>query len=181
MMDEGRLDASTSWQRPVARTWLYFFVALAPLTLTWSLTNPMFASPDENIHLIRSQGVVRGDFSSPYRTDGISDVVCFAFDSRVPADCQNLTWDADPMIEVEAADGYPPLFHFIAGIPNLVVSGLGGAYVTRIWLVSICSFLFALAATLLWIRRPNPWTIVGLLLGCTPMVVFLARQSTRRA
>ena len=83
MMDEGRVDASTSWQRPVARTWLDL-CGPGPTTLTWSLTNPMFASPDENIHLIRSQGVVRGDFSSPYRTDGISDVVCFALTRCAP-------------------------------------------------------------------------------------------------
>ena len=83
------------------------------------------------------------------------------------------------MIEVEAADGYPPLFHFIAGIPKSrrlrSRRRLRDADLARVHL----ELMFALVANSSGIRRPNPWTIVGLLLGCTPMVVFLsARQST---
>ena len=152
---------------------LYFLVALLPLTIAWSLTNPMFASPDEQVHLIRSQGAVRGDLASPYITDGISGDVCFAMDPTITADCQNLTWDASRITAADNADGYPPLFHFVAGIPNLFVSGLGGAYLTRIWLACICASLLALAAGLLWAWRPSPWTSTGFLLGCTPMVIFL--------
>jgi hypothetical protein len=154
--------------------WLYFIVALLPITIAWSLTNPMFGSPDENTHLIRAQGVVRGDLSSPYRTDGISGGVCFAFDGNITADCQNLTWDASRVTDSENADEYPPLFHFVAGIPNLFVSGLGGAYLTRMWLAGISSSLLALAAGLLWTWRPHPWITAGCLLGWTPMVIFLS-------
>ena len=164
---------SDSPQRVFLRASSYFLIALLPLTIAWSLTNPMFASPDEPVHLIRSQGVVRGDLTSPYDTDGISGGVCFAMDATVTADCQDLSWDASRTTAADNADGYPPMFHFVAGIPNLFVSGLGGAYLTRLWLGTICASLLALAAGLLWTWRPSRWTITGFLLGCTPMVIFL--------
>ena len=53
------------------RRWLVLFLALAPLAVTWSLVNPMLASPDETIHILRAQSIAAGDFSNPFTSDGL--------------------------------------------------------------------------------------------------------------
>lgn len=155
---------------------MWFFFAIAPLSISWALVNPMFASPDEPVHMVRAQGVVRGDFKEPYQTDGIpiSAVSCMAFDGKITADCMDLTWVDNSTPLDSTAETYPPLFHILAGVPSLFLHGLVGAYAMRIWMAVLCSSCFGIAATLLWRRNPRRWTVGGVVMATAPMVVFCA-------
>ena len=158
----------------ISKIWWLAFVAILPISFIWALSNPMFASPDEPAHMVRAQGVIRGDFSEPYLTDGIPTeaVTCMNFKPDVTADCMDLVWSDPNVPRFSPTDTYPPLFHLLAGIPSLVVHGLGGAYVMRLWLAVLCSAGFALAASILFQRSPSRWTILSVAMTLTPMVVF---------
>ncbi len=161
-------------KKRVARIWAKFLLILLPLPIVWALANPMFASPDESSHMIRAQGVIRGDLNEPYLTDGLpgGQVECMAFYWDVTANCMKLEWGAPNTPMQSPTDTYPPLFHGLAGVTSLFFSGLVGAYAMRIWLAIVCSMIMAWAGTLLWIRRPNCWSIGGVITATTPMVVF---------
>ena len=163
-----------SHKRRATRIWAKFILIFFPLTVVWALANPMFASPDEPSHMIRAQGVIHGDLKSPYITDGIpkNDVDCMAFYWDITANCMKMEWGAPKTPMTSPTDTYPPLFHGLAGIPSLFLNGLVGAYATRIWLALICAMVIAWSGTLLWTRRPNYWSIGGLIAASTPMVVF---------
>ena len=124
--------------------------------------------------MIRAQGAIHGDFKEPYVTDGLpgGEVACMAFYWDVTANCMKMKWGEPKTPMPSPTDTYPPLFHGLAGISSLFFSGLVGAYAMRIWLAIICSLIMAWAGTLLWIRRPNFWSIGGLITATTPMVVF---------
>jgi len=148
------------------------FAVLFPLLLLWSLSNPMFAAPDEPAHLLRAQGFSQFDFSSPYQTDGLplNEIDCLRFNADVTADCMDLVWQ-EPWNEFgTSTDGYPPLLHALAAIPNAMFDGLFATYATRIWLAIVNIALLSWAAVIS--LRRGTWALTGLMLGITPMVVF---------
>jgi hypothetical protein len=160
----------------VKRLWVGFFLMVFPLMVVWAVTNPMFASPDEPAHMVRAQGIVRGQLEGPYQVDGIpvDDIKCLAFHPEVSADCMALEWAEAPTFEDSTATNYPPLFHFLAGLPSLFVHGLTGAYVMRLWLAVLCAGLLAFAGAILVKRYPSRFMILGWALSVTPMVLFLS-------
>jgi hypothetical protein len=160
----------------VKRLWVGFFLMVFPLMVVWAVTNPMFASPDEPAHMVRAQGIVRGQLEGPYQVDGIpvDDIACLAFHPEVSADCMALEWAEAPTFEDSTATNYPPLFHFLAGLPSLFVHGLTGAYVMRLWMALICASLLAFAGALLFSRYPSRFMVLGWALSVTPMVLFLS-------
>jgi hypothetical protein len=148
------------------------FAVLFPLLLLWSLSNPMFAAPDEPAHLLRAQGFSQFDFSSPYQTDGLplNEIDCLRFNADVTADCMNLVWE-EPWNEFgTSTDGYPPLLHALAALPNAMFDGLFATYATRVWLAIVNIALLSWAAVIS--LRRGTWALTGLMLGITPMVVF---------
>lgn len=153
--------------------WLLIVLCILPLTLVWALANPMFGMNDEPAHMIRAQGVVRGDFSDPYPTDGLpgEQYNCVFWQAQT-ADCMNLDWGADGSMQSSPTNNYPPLFHLIAGVPSLFVSGLTGAYLMRVWLAMVCSAVLTWAIVLLLDRSPDRATLLGVSVGCTPMLIF---------
>lgn len=156
--------------------WWKFFLAVFPLMVVWSITNPMFASPDEPAHMVRAQGIVRGQLDGPYKVDGIpvEDIKCLAFKPEASSDCMTLEWAEAPTYEDSTATNYPPLFHFLAGLPSLFLQGLTGAYAMRIWMALICSSLLALTGSMLFSRYRNSFIALGWALSLTPMVLFLS-------
>lgn len=157
------------------RVWVLTMALLYPLCALWALTNPMFASPDEPAHMARAQGFARLDFSEPYETDGLpmTEQTCYAFNAAITADCADLTWGADGTTAVTRTRDYPPLFHTVAAVPALAFSGLGGAYAMRLWLAFVCCALVAWAAALMLRPGRSRWLILGLLMGLTPVSVFV--------
>ncbi|MFM8649874.1 MAG: DUF2142 domain-containing protein [Actinomycetota bacterium] len=149
---------------------------LAPLAVVWSLTNPMFASPDEPAHMARAQGFSRFDFSPPYETDGLpmSAPECFRFRAEVTADCADYTWGTDGAdVETKTRD-YPPLVQAVAAVPAVFAGGLTGAYFMRIWMGLVCCALLAWAGALLIRPGRGRWPVVGFALALTPMAVFVS-------
>jgi hypothetical protein len=154
--------------------WLLLVVALLPLGALWSLSNPMFASPDETVHMVRAQGLSAGDFTSPFVTDGppIDSILCFRFQPEVTAACQDLTW-GESGTEIDAGmDRYPPLFHVVAAVPAIFSSGLAGAYLMRIWVMTLSVVLVAFAGSILTRPDTGRWPLVGLFVAITPMALF---------
>lgn len=158
------------------RYWLCFFLAVFPPMVVWAVTNPMFASPDEPAHMVRSQGIVRGQLEGPYKVDGIpvDDVWCLAFKPEVSADCMALEWADAPTYEESTATNYPPLFHVLAGLPSLFVHGLLGAYAMRLWMALVCASVLAWAGAILFVHYRSRFVVLGWVLSITPMVLFLS-------
>jgi hypothetical protein len=133
----------------------------------------MFGMNDEPAHIIRAQGVVRGDFSDPYITDGVpGEQYNCVFWLGQTADCMDLTWQPDGTVQSSPTNNYPPLFHLIAGIPSIFFGGLFGVYLMRIWLAAVCVAILAWAIKLLLDRSPTRWALLGVSVGCTPMAIF---------
>ncbi|TEX47793.1 MAG: hypothetical protein B7C54_01635 [Acidimicrobiales bacterium mtb01] len=155
--------------------WLNLMAVLLPLSFVWALTNPMFASPDEPTHIARAQGFSRFDFSAPYETDGLpmNGADCYRFDANVTADCADLDWGANGTEVNTKTRDYPPLFHAVAAVPALFASGLGGAYVMRLWMAVVCSSLLAWAGALMIRRGGGRWPLAGFVIALTPMAVFV--------
>lgn len=168
------VDPQIAGSKSVAGLWAMFFAAIIPLSVVWSLTNPMFASPDEPAHMVRAQGVIRGDFKEPYDTDGVPTqaVTCMSFKWDITADCMDLSWSDKTSERDSPTDTYPPLFHLVAGLPTLVTHELIGAYSMRIWLAVVCCSLFALSGALLMSRSGDRWALSGLIMALSPMVIF---------
>jgi hypothetical protein len=160
----------------VRQRWRLLMSVLLPLGVTWALTNPMFASPDEPAHMARAQGFSRFDFSPPYETDGLpmDAPACYRFIANATANCADLAWGVDGIeVETKTRD-YPPLFHAVAAVPAFFVSGLGGAYVMRLWMAVVCCALLAWAGALLIRPGRGRWPVVGFALALTPMSVFVS-------
>lgn len=163
--------------RTKLRRWALLSAALFVLLAIWGAANPMFASPDETVHMVRAQGFADLDFSNPYRTDGIpiDEVRCYRFDPELSARCMNLVWPEGTVeIDASSTDGYPPLLHIIAAVPAVAVDGLGGAYVMRWWTALVVAAGFGFAAMLVTRPTMGRWPLVALVVAMTPQVLFIA-------
>ena len=146
------------------------------LIVAWALSNPMFAAPDEDLHLARAQSTWLGDMTPPYSTDGVpvEEVFCMAFQPDVTADCMDLAWGSPTSEQfLPTTDGYPPAFYVVAGVPTRLTGGLGGAYVVRLWLAGLCSVLLVAAISRLRALRDDDLGVVALMVALTPMSIFL--------
>jgi hypothetical protein len=165
---------SPSADATIRRRWGILFVALFPLAAIWALTNPILASPDETVHVARAQSIASGDFTNPFTTDGlpIDSIECFRFQPEVSAACQDLSWGPDGTQLRAPTEGYPPLYHSLAAVPAVFVSGLAGVYVMRVWMAAIVMALVAWAGVL--VSRPGfgPWPLTGFAVAMTPMALF---------
>lgn len=151
-------------------------VCLALWIGCWALANPMFAAPDEDLHLARAQSIWLGDMTPPYSTDGVpvEEVFCMAFQPNVTADCMDLAWGS-PTTEqfLPTTNGYPPAFYVVAGVPTRLIGGLGGAYAVRLWLAGLCSVILVAAISRLRALRDDHLGVFALLVALTPMSIFL--------
>ena len=148
-----------------------------PLFVLWALTMPLFAAPDEQWHMVNAQGYAHGDITNPFVTDGIPVEAgsCYQFMPSVSADCMDLTWGTPGTEIVSRATDYPPASHLLAAIPALLVDGLVGAYVMRVWMALVAAGLFAWAGAVLLRAAPSRrLALTGLFLATTPMVAFMS-------
>ena len=161
-------------KRVAASTYLRLLVGILLLQALWALTNPVFASPDETAHIARAQSFAAFDFSPPYTTDGLplEQVDCYRFFANNPASCMDISWLADGTQVDVPTDGYPPLLHVLAGIPSMVISGINGVYVMRLWMALITAAMLAWAGT--FMLRKGAWAFTGFLFAVTPMVMFVS-------
>jgi len=157
------------------RRWLLAVVAILPLTVLWSLANPLFAAPDEPSHMARAQGVLRGEWSGPYTTDGLPLAAqnCFATLPEVTAGCMDTTWGQPGTVAaVTGTDDYPPLLHLVAGTASTVAGGEAGAYAMRIAVAVVVALVWGWAAVVCTRPGVGPWPLATLIVATTPMVLF---------
>lgn len=155
---------------------LLFFAFSAMIAISWSLANPIFASPDEGQHMIRAEGMVRGQLASPYRVPSlpVGSENCFAFHTEISADCMELNWSTDLRSISTANDNYPPTFFAVAGLPTRIVKGETGAYAMRILCALLCSTFVALALSTMVDALDRNLAALVVVTALTPMVFFLS-------
>jgi hypothetical protein len=186
---------STDPRRERASAWL-LFAALAVIGITWSLSTPLMAVPDEPAHVIRAAAVVRGDLvgrdlvtetDDPLlenRTDTYLTVpkayarlksvpTCYAFDIQETADCAPDIGEAGADVTASTYVGtYQPLYAAVIGWPSLLLPPEPAIHTMRIVGALVCAALTAIG--FLGVRRADVsgFGVVGYLIALTPSVVF---------
>ncbi|SKC74378.1 DUF2142 domain-containing protein [Plantibacter cousiniae] len=190
MDSPARSSAPTRWER---RRWLTFLLAfvtiLAPMVL-WALASPIGSIPDEPSHAIRAAAVARGELVSvpwpenpslteatvPENIANAHQLVCFAFDGELTADCQAGLRDRDEdLVTTGSSAGLnSPAFYAIVGWPSLVVTGDAAFYAMRIAGAAVCALALAVMVMQLTLLPRWRWAMVGAIVGVTPMVLYLS-------
>ncbi|MCU1493538.1 MAG: hypothetical protein JWO62_1302 [Acidimicrobiaceae bacterium] len=167
-------------------TFVLAFVAMG----AWSFATPLFAAPDEPVHIIKAAAVVRGELvgklpgpsTSPL---GLVTVPAFYAGTRnlpscyhrrptVPASCAPVASGGSGPKQVYIYNArYPPLYYAIVGLPSLLGSSDADIYLMRLVSAALSAVFIALAvsAAVLWSR--SRLAIAGVVIAATPMVLFL--------
>jgi hypothetical protein len=164
-------------------------VAFSVLALSWAVSNPPFASPDEPAHYLRSLAV--GGLSLAGNTEvdvpaGLwttPDPACNKFLPEQSASCLDDLVTTDREVTTESAAGlYPPLAYLLPGaLARLASDPQDADRAGRLALVAISSILFVLAALLLWSPGAGYVSLLGLIVAVTPMVVFVSSMLNNSA
>jgi Predicted membrane protein (DUF2142) len=177
---------STGQRGHVVLLFIAFFVA----TALWSTATPLWASPDENAHVLKAWSVAHGQLYVPPAptssqtpgylqvpsglNDSAASITCLRFRPEATADCILPPDGAGPEVTVaNSAARYNPVYYLVVGIPSLLLDVQHALLAMR--LVSAALFaLFAAwtMAALASARRPRVAVGVGLL-AFTPMTFFL--------
>jgi hypothetical protein len=171
------------------------WLLLATLFAAWSMTTPLFASPDESAQVSKAAAVSRGQLVGTtvqqpgtyfpiitqvqlpsYYAEGLDNADCYLGDTSEPASCAP-AFDADDEStgEVQTWIGrYPPLYYAVVGLPSLVSDGSAAVYAMRLVAAAVCAAVYALGLTAL---RTSGWPRLlqaGGLLAITPSAAFFA-------
>ncbi|WP_104088495.1 DUF2142 domain-containing protein [Cryobacterium sp. N19] len=162
------------------------WLILSLLAGAWAMATPVSGAPDEPAHIIKAASVVRGQLVGTPSENGhtvnvpryiasTQAVTCFAFQPAASASCADaIPLGDDTIIPAETSAGlYNPLYYELVGWPSLLASDVSGIYLMRIVSGIVASAFLALSFVLIasWSRRVLP--MLGLVIACTPMVLFL--------
>ena len=162
------------------------WLILSLLAGAWAMATPISGAPDEPAHIIKAASVIRGQLVGTPSENGHAvnvpryiasthAVTCFAFQPEVAADCADFIPLGDgTIIPAETSAGlYNPLYYELVGWPSLLANDASGIYLMRIVSGMVASAFLALSFVLIasWSRRVLP--MLGLVIACTPMVLFL--------
>ena len=171
------------------RGWSVFASAWLLLTLlssAWAMTTPISGAPDEPAHIVKAASVARGELvgvpsehghtvTVPQYIATSHDMTCFAFQPAVSADCADSVPEGDStLVQAETSAGlYNPIYYALVGWPSLLVGNESGIYLMRIVSGMVASTFLALCFVLVasWARKVL--AVLGLVIACTPMVLFL--------
>jgi hypothetical protein len=206
LTSQGAESASDTTRRGVFQRWRnsYVLAALfvAPYTilmLSWAMSNPPGAAPDEAAHLVKAIGVARLQIGAPYsvpvpstasplarRNASISRVVrvpqrlvpdgysCTAFKQNLPATClpnkHSTGTKTVPVITPMGA--YPPFLYLPIGLAARAMDSPTRAIMAgRLVCVAMATLLllFGAAHLIRWLGRQ---ALLGAFIGLTPMVLF---------
>jgi hypothetical protein len=185
---ERQTDAARPRLGARQRTFLVWFAVLFGLSLLWSLASPLFSGPDEPDHIMRAETVLHGQLvgqqtdppNGGWRIVQAPDVLrisrqivgCFAFEPAKPACGPAFAGSHERTSMITRAGAAPPFYYALVG-PPIAVSPTGdGVFATRLLSNAIASALLAGAFTIAT-SRGGAFTMLGLLIGVTPMVLFL--------
>ena len=188
-----------------ARPALALLAAYALLAVAWAMTNAPFSAPDEAEHYIRAVGVSDGGLVGRPAIDpnpaltpkqrawtnqaaravhlpsGLSPagLDCVVSRARISAACQNGLASPPAQVGVTSVGTYQPLPYLL---PALVLRAADHApaagRLARLAGLIPWLLLLAGAVAAVWDRRRGPWSLTGLLLGITPMVIFVGASLT---
>ena len=161
------------------------------LHVVWSLSMPLFASPDEPANFIKSAAVVRGEWVGenypanlqvsywmtlvdidPRFANAHQVPTCFAFKSDQPA-CDVPLQSFGPAEGMPATNvgRYPPLAPTIAGLGTIFGVDDRSVFGARIVLAGVCSLLITLG---MLVSRRRGVSGVAVLLALFPGTIFFA-------
>ncbi|HUY30068.1 MAG TPA: DUF2142 domain-containing protein [Acidimicrobiales bacterium] len=161
------------------------FVAMA----AWSMATPLFAAPDEPVHVIKAAAVVRGELVGDLvggSTDPTATVhvpafyagtrnipACYHRQPTIPASCAPIATGGATVKAVDIYNArYPPLYYAIVGLPSLLGTSDAELYLMRL-VSALLSSLFvaaAVATAVAWSR--SRLVVAGVVVATTPMVLF---------
>ncbi|MDA8290854.1 MAG: DUF2142 domain-containing protein [Actinomycetota bacterium] len=185
----GRVAAHRRRRRRARRAFLAAFLLSFVAMAAWSLATPLFAAPDEPVHVIKAAAVVRGELVGQLAggsTDPTASVTvpafyagtrnipaCFHRRPTVPASCAPSATGGGEAEKVDIYNArYPPLYYAIVGLPSLLGTGDTELYLMRL-LSALLSSLFvatAFATAVAWSR--SRLVVAGVVVATTPMVLF---------
>ena len=163
----------------------------------WSLSEPIFAGPDEPSHVVKAAAVARGELIGRDRTERVTpdqpppmdtevrvpaifgivhDVPrCYAFRPAVAADCAPaFTGPRSDAKAITTAGHYPPLYYAVVGLPTLVFPSVTGVYLMRLVGAALCAALLASALASAFASARRRALLLGCALALTPMVFFVS-------
>jgi hypothetical protein len=171
----------------VGRAALAVFIGYFLLGAAWGLAGPFDGSADEQHHIVRAAGVVRGQVFAPLTTSawhtGTMQVVpsslvrgnCFWFAADKNAACDHDDHSDQTMVSAASATGrYNPVFYFVSGLPLRWLPTMTGVTLSRLINAGLIAALIALAASaaLRWSRHRV--MLAGTVLLATPALMNLA-------
>jgi hypothetical protein len=188
---------------PSRRHWRLAGLLVVPyllLSLSWALSNPPAAAPDETLHIIKALG--NGDFQFgkagppvpdeptlenrnnstiriydvPSRLVPKPGVTCFAYSTDITADCQPNALPKDVGdVEVPTEVGaYPPFAYVPIGLAAHLGSTPAQAFILGRIAVSLLSAGLLLVGTAHLIRWLGRGAILGTVAAMTPVAVFIS-------
>ncbi len=176
------------------------FVACYAAMLLWAFATPLFAGPDEPVHVIKAVALWRGQLLGQLDTaPGAEEFAmvhvpgfysvdrtlpkCFAHKPLVPASCapappkvcRHLAGSTAPPCGVAFIYNarYPPLYYAAVGLPSLLGATDAALYLMRALSGLYCAVFLALAFTAAWCWSRRRSLLAGLVVAATPMVVYL--------
>lgn len=158
----------------------------------WSLATPLYAAPDEPVHAIKAAAVVRGELvgdahGAPSAAFAKVEVPaffgaagnrnhpsCFHDRPKVPASCAPaLAPETGEVASWIYVAHYPPLYYALVGWPTLLGQGAWVLYLMRLVSALWSAVLVGLAAMCAICYSTSRLVLIGGLVACTPMVLFL--------
>lgn len=205
-LDDGTPDEGATAPAPEAaprtRHWRLAGLLVVPyllLSLSWALSNPPAAAPDETLHIVKALG--NGDFQFgeagppvpdeptlenrnnstiriydvPSRLVPKRGMTCFAYYTDITADCQPNALPKDVGdVEVPTEVGaYPPFTYVPIGIAAHLGSTPAQAFILGRIAVALMSAGLLLVGTAHLIKWLGRGAILGTVAAMTPVAVFI--------
>ena len=178
------------------RVWWTSFVLVTLLTAAWAMSQPVFAGPDEPAHVVRAVALDHGTLTGSEpggrlprsfrpvddsarvvevpETYGSVVVPCFTRDPDLLAPCLRITGSTRDADVVTYETLQPPAYYGVVGAGSWLFSrGTAPVYVMRLVSAMITGALLATAITALRLAKAPRLLGAGVVLGVTPMVLFL--------
>jgi hypothetical protein len=191
---EGTGPAARTWnRRRLAKVTLLCWIVTFGLGAVWSLSTPLWTTPDAPAHdlmayhsvrdlTITSTDVYQSGVTSNAITaapEGLvrsaATVKCYGFKPTVPASCLKYPSDADKLVDfVNPAGRNMPTYYLATGWPSLLVSVKHVIWADRLAALAIASFFSAWAASAALTRRRPSIALTGVAIAMTPMVLYFS-------
>ena len=178
-------------RRPRTRGVLVLFAGgMLLLQLGWTVAFPPFWGMDETDHVFRASSVAAGHWqpaTTPadrsvargeivrVRSDLVDRAsgVCLEHSYSLPGNCLPLGAERDGTVPIASAAGrYNPLYYVVAGTISEPFQGTAALYAMRVTTAVWSCLLLTGALWALMTRARSRWPMAGLLLACTPTMLY---------